>query len=153
MKPLVGMVRAVVLAVVVGVGTWFGAWRFGVPAHWAVLVALPVATLGLLVARLPRATDVLWAPPPEPRSGVVTTQAGTLASRLAEAHEDPSRFGTRIRPRLRALAEARLRHLGITDLADPAARAALGPELHHFLTAPDATLPDPSKLTRLLENL
>ncbi|GAA0215776.1 hypothetical protein GCM10010492_12000 [Saccharothrix mutabilis subsp. mutabilis] len=154
MRPLVGMGAAVGIGVVVGVVTAFTLVRVGAPLHWAVVVAVPVLALGVLAARLPRATDVAWAAPPALFSTATSGHASTLASRLAEAAVDHDRFTLRVQPRLRRLVEARLRQEhGVHDLADPRAAAVLGPELHRLVTDPAATLPEPTRLAELLENL
>ncbi len=155
MTPLiVSMGRAVALAVAVAVGTALVLVRVGAPWLWAVLLALPVGASALLVARLPRATDVLWAPRPATVSTATSVQASTLASRLAEAAVDQDRFANRLQPRLRRLAEARLRQVhGIHDIHHPKAREVLGDDLHRLLTDPKAPLPEPSGLADLLENL
>ncbi|MFE9743521.1 hypothetical protein ACFYOT_01310 [Saccharothrix saharensis] len=155
MNPLVGgMGRAVALAVAVTAGTALVLVRVGAPWLWAVLLALPVGALSLLVARLPRATDVLWAPRPATISTATSAQASTLASRLAEAAVDQDRFAKRIQPRLRRLAEARLRQVhGVPDLHHPGAREVLGDDLHRLLTDPKAPLPEPARLADLLEKL
>ncbi|MCE6994427.1 hypothetical protein LZG04_06340 [Saccharothrix sp. S26] len=149
-----GMGRAVALGVAVAVGTALVLARVGAPWLWAVAIGLPVGALALLVARLPRATDVQWAPQPTTTSTATHVQASTLASRLAEAAVDQDRFAKRVQPRLRRLAEARLRQVhGVPDLHDPKARAVLGDELHRLLTDPQAPLPEPARLADLLEKL
>ncbi|GAA3855678.1 hypothetical protein GCM10022243_21300 [Saccharothrix violaceirubra] len=154
MNPLTGVAQSVLVAVVVGVATVFGINHMGASLFWSVVIAVPVAALALLGARLPRAADVHWAPPPVHHSSATTVQASTLATRLAEAAVDPDRFASRVQPRLRRLVEARLRQRhGVPDLADPRAVALLGPELHRLVTAPDATLPDPKRFAELLEDL
>lgn len=154
MSPLVGMARAITLAVVVTAVTAFVLTRVGAPWHWAVPIAVPVGALALLASRLPRATDVVWSPPPATISTATSTQAGALAGRLAEAAVDQDRFVTRVQPRLRRLAEARLRQRhGVPGLDDPRARDLLGADLHRLLTDPTAPLPEPSKLADLLEDL
>lgn len=154
MTPVLGLVGSACTALLVGAATGVGAYQFGAPAHWAALVALPAAALALLAARLPRATDVVWAPPPVEPNGVLHVQASTLATRLAEAAVDPDRFASRVHPRLRRLAQARLRQRhGIPDLTDPRAAQVLGPELHRLVTDPAATLPGPERLAELLEEL
>ncbi|MFD1152004.1 hypothetical protein [Saccharothrix hoggarensis] len=155
MTPIVGSVtRAAGLAVVVAAVTAFVLNRVGAPWPWAALVALPVGALGLLAARLPRATDVVWSPQPVHVSTATSAKASTLASRFAEASVSQDRFTTRVQPRLRRLAEARLRQVhGVPDLHHPRAREVLGDELHRLLTDPEAPLPEPSKLADLLENL
>ncbi|WP_306745819.1 hypothetical protein [Saccharothrix yanglingensis] len=154
MTPLAGLGRACVLAAAAAAVTAFALTRFGAPVHWAVLCALPAGGVALLVARLPRATDVVWSPPPAHVAGATTTQASALAGRLAEAAVDQDRFATRVQPRLRRLAEARLRQRhGIPDVHDPRAAGVLGPELHRLLTDPTAPLPEPARLVDLLEEL
>ncbi|GAA1334788.1 hypothetical protein [Saccharothrix algeriensis] len=153
-KPLVGVGGAIGVGAVAAVATTFTAYRAGAPVHWAALVALPVVALAVLVARLPRATDVLWVTPPATFSTVTTAQASTLAGRLAEAAVDHDRFTLRVQPRLRRLVDARLRQRhGVPDADDPRAAELLGPELHRLVTDPAATLPEPRVLAELLENL
>lgn len=155
MSPLVGGVgRSVAVAVAVGAVTAFVLNRVGAPWLWAILLALPVGALALLVSRLPRATDIIWAPPPAGTSTATSAQASTFAGRLAEAAVDQDRFVNRVQPRLRRLAEARLRQVhGVHDIHHPKAREVLGDDLHRLLTDPKAPLPEPSKLADLLENL
>ncbi|MFD0202160.1 MULTISPECIES: hypothetical protein [Saccharothrix] len=155
MTPIVGdLGRAVALAVAVAAGTALVLARVGAPWLWAVALSLPVGGLALLVARLPRATDILWAPAPAHVSTATSVQASTLASRLAEAAVDQDRFVNRVQPRLRRLAEARLRQQhGLHDIHHPKAREVLGDDLHRLLTDPKAPLPEPSKLADLLEDL
>lgn len=155
MSPVVGSLRrAVALAVAAVAVTAFVLVRVGAPWWWAVVLALPVGGLALLASRLPRATDVVWAPPPVTVSTATSAQASTLASRFAEAAVDQDRFVNRVQPRLRRLAEARLRQVhGVHDIHHPRARAVLGDDLHRLLTDPKAPLPEPSKLADLLENL
>jgi hypothetical protein len=78
-------------------------WRFGAPPLWAVTLSVPPAALALLATYLPRSTDVVWQPPPEPPSAIASVQASTLATRLAQAADDETRFRERIQPRLRRL--------------------------------------------------
>lgn len=149
-----GMGRAVALALAVAAVTAFVLSRVGAPWPWAVLLSLPVGALALLVSRLPRATDITWAPQPAQLSTATSAQASTLAGRLAEAAVDRDRFVNRVQPRLRRLAEARLRQVhGIHDIEDARARAVLGDELHRLLTDPRAPLPEPDRLADLLEKL
>jgi hypothetical protein len=87
----------------------------------------------------------------------VHLDASVLATRLADAAADQSRFRTRIQPRLAKAALARLRHLpgldNVADLRDPRAAEALGPELHRLLTDPRSALPNPKTLAILLDRL
>ncbi|QFZ24007.1 hypothetical protein EKG83_03595 [Saccharothrix syringae] len=128
--------------------------RAGAPWHWAVLVALPAGGLALLAGRLPQPTDIAWAAPPVGVTGGSSTHASALAGRFAEAAADRDRFTRRVQPRLRRLAEARLRQVhGVPDLDDPRARTVLDPDLFRLLTDPSASLPEPARLAELLEGL
>ncbi|WNV82311.1 hypothetical protein [Umezawaea sp. Da 62-37] len=151
MTPLLGLVRAGLLALAVGAVAGFVLYKLGSPPGWAAVVALPIAGLVLLVARLPRGADIAWSPLPAHASGATSVVASTLVSRLDEASRDRDRFTTRIRPRLRALAESRLRLRGVTTLAE--GRALLGEDAFRLLTDPDAAMPDPRVLAALLDRL
>ncbi|MFD4676515.1 hypothetical protein ACFWNN_42815 [Lentzea sp. NPDC058450] len=101
-----------VLALVVGVVIGVVVWLLGVPAQWAVVLAVPPTAFCVLVSRLPRATDVLWVSAPPPPGSISTAHASTLASRLEEAAGDPRRYDERFR--------ARLARLGVeVDVPDP----------------------------------
>jgi hypothetical protein len=149
--PLVGLVRALLLAVATGLVAGVALLELGAPLGWAALVALPVAALVLLLARLPRATDIAWSPLPAHASSATSGQASTLASRLDEASRDRDRFLSRVRPRLRALAEARLRQRGVTTLAE--GRSLLGDDAYRLLTDPNAAMPNPRALAEVLDRL
>ncbi|HEX6347683.1 hypothetical protein [Umezawaea sp.] len=151
MTPLVGLVRAVLLALAAGAVTGFGLVELGSPVGWAVVVALPVAALALLLARLPRAADITWSPLPSHAPGATSVAASTLASRFDEASRDRDRFLSRVRPRLRAVADARLRQRGVTTLEQ--GRDLLGEDVYRLLTDPNATMPDPRALAELLDRL
>lgn len=98
-----------VLALVIGVVIWW----LGASPPWAAVLAVPLTAFALLVGRVPRATDVVWSAEPPAASTISTAQASTLASRLAEAAEDPRRYQERFR--------ARFARLGIdaAELPDP----------------------------------
>jgi hypothetical protein len=152
MTPLLSMVRAAIAAFAAGGIAGYVLYRVGAPVLWAVVIALPIAALTMLVGRLPRATDVVWQPLPSHYSSASSVQASTLAGRLAEAAADQDRFATRVQPRLRRLALARLRQThGIADLEE--ARELLGPDVHRLLTDPKAPLTDLDELLEKLEDL
>lgn len=149
-------VRAVIQALLAGAAAGgLAVWPVGAPWYWGVVLAVPVATVVLLSGLLSGATDANWEAAPEEPSATVDLRASMLATRLAEAAEDPSRFGLRVRPRLRRLATAELRRrTGATvALTDPLARRLLGAELHTLLTDERATLPSPKRLAGLLARL
>jgi hypothetical protein len=98
MRTLLVLATAVVTGLVV--------WRFGADPLWAIVLAVPPAALVLLATYLPRATDVVWQPPPDPPSAIASVLASNLATRLAQAAEDEVRFRERIQPRLKKLGVA-----------------------------------------------
>ncbi|ASO18379.1 hypothetical protein FHR81_002783 [Actinoalloteichus hoggarensis] len=129
----------------------------GIPAGWAVAVALPPLCWLLLSLRVGRTAAAVWQPTRPPEDSIRFVQAATLAGRFTEASADRRRFRTRLQPRLRAVALTALRGrpetAGVTDLHDPRAVAALDPRLHRLLTDPAATLPAPRVLAALLAEL
>lgn len=145
--------KALLLAVLAGAAMAVAAvWPGGVPVFWAVALAVPVAALTALGARLSGPLEPLWTAVPETSAAPAQLQAATLAARLAEAAADPDRYLTRVRPRLRALVLARLRERwpDLSDVDDPRARAALGAQ-HALLT--DDVPPTPRGLAALLDRL
>lgn len=150
MKPL----RATLIATAAGVLAGLGmAILGGMAVPWAILLAVPITSVTLVGLRAPRAADPIWAPLPERGGGATEHQAAALASRLAESADNPTRFATRVQPRLRALALAKLRRAGIEELADPRAISVLGPRLHLLATHPDAVMPDPRTASALFAEL
>lgn len=150
--------RAVLAALCCEAALGFGLAKLvGTPVTWSALLALPVSGLVLLALCTPRAIEPSWQPLPAGESAVTFLEASTLATRLADAAADQSRFSSRIQPRLARLAIAWLRQRpgteDLTDLRDPRAAPALGTELHALLTDPSATLPEPRTVARLLARL
>lgn len=150
--------RAIVIAITFGALTFVLAeWPVGVTTPWSLALGMLVAAVILPSALLSGAADANWEAVPDPPDTATDLQATMLASRLAEAANDPHRFVTRIRPRLRHIALATLRRraefAGLTDLLDTRAREALGPELHAVLTDDSARLPAPRRLAELLSRL
>jgi len=129
----------------------------GTPVLWSALIALPMALVLLLLLATPAGVEPSWTAPPHPPSAAAHLDASTLASRFEDAVVDQGRFRGRIQPRLAALALGKLRCrrelADLSDLDDPRAAAALGPDLHRLLTRPDATMPDPKALRALLDRL
>ncbi|GGN11355.1 hypothetical protein GCM10011609_59220 [Lentzea pudingi] len=92
-----------VLALVVGVVIGVVIWWLGASPAWAAALAVPPTAFGVLVTRLPRATDIVWSSAPPPPGSISSALAGTLASRLDEAAKDPRRYRERFRGRLARL--------------------------------------------------
>ncbi len=92
-----------VLALLIGVVAGVVIWWLGAPPLWAAALAVPPTAFALLVVRLPRATDIVWSAAPPPPGSISTAHASTLASRLAEAAENPRRYQERFRARLARL--------------------------------------------------
>ena len=122
----------------------------GMAIEWAVLVAALIAVVAVVAMVSPSGTDPVWTPLPKLRTGTSEPQSAALAGRMLEAARQPDRFRTRVQPRLRALALARLRRAGIDELADPRAAGVLGAQLYVLVTDPDAVLPDPQTTAELL---
>ncbi|MFS8102021.1 hypothetical protein LFM09_33325 [Lentzea alba] len=92
-----------VLALGVGVLIGVTVWWLGADPLWATALAVPPAAFTVLLTRVPRATDVVWSGEPPPPGSISTPHASTLASRLAEAAENPRRYEERFRARLQRL--------------------------------------------------
>lgn len=105
MKTALALGAGVVVGVVI--------WLLGASPEWAAVLAVPPTAFGVLVSRVPRATDIVWSSAPPPPGSISTAHASTLASRLAEAAEDPRRYQERFR--------ARFARLGIeaSEMPDP----------------------------------
>ena len=125
----------------------------GVEPTWAALLGLPVVALALLWPLTPGGVEPIWAPLPDPSARATEHLATSLASRLAEAHEYPNRFHTRLQPRLARLALVKLRRAGIDELHDPRAPDVLGADLHRLVTDPNARLPGPAAAAALIATL
>lgn len=128
-----------------------------IPIEWAFVLGLPIGGLVLLGGLLAGASDANWEPAPAPTFAPAELHASTLASRFAEAADDHHRFTSRVQPRLRRLAVARLRARADTEdlagLDDPRAKQALSPELYRLLTDRHARLPEPRRMAALLDEL
>jgi hypothetical protein len=150
----VTLLKAMPIALTVGIVAALGLRLLGgVLTPWAVLLALPITAVTLLGLLSPRGAEPVWAPLPESGSSPTAYQASALASRLAEAVDYPARYRTRVQPRLRTLALAKLRRAGIEELADPRAASMLGPRMHRLVTDQNAKLPDPRTAAALFTEL
>ena len=103
----------IALALAVGVIIGVVIWLLGASPMWATALAVPPTAFGVLVTRLPRATDIVWSSDPPAPGSISSAHASTLASRLTEAAENPRRYQERFR--------ARLARLGIeaSEMPDP----------------------------------
>ncbi|HEY3263468.1 MAG TPA: hypothetical protein VGJ95_24880 [Pseudonocardiaceae bacterium] len=150
MRPRIAVPLAVAIGTVaVAIMTVVG----GVELEWAALIGLPVVAFALLWLLSPVGAEPVWAPLPDPSARATEHLATSLASRLVEATEYPSRFRTRLQPRLARLALVKLRRAGIQELSDPRAPAVLGAELHRLVTDPAAILPGPARSAALFATL
>lgn len=149
MKPLHAILVAIVLGAIAAV---LAAWLMVMPVFWAVVVALPIATVAAMAMMVVGAAAPSWQALPVPDETLTMHQASSLSSRFAEAAKDQGRFRTRVQPRLRRLAADTLRHKGIS-LEDARARDVLGDELYTLITKRDAQLPSPDRLADLLSRL
>jgi hypothetical protein len=152
MKPALCWVIAVSAGILTGLIAGIGE---GIPAGWAVLIAVPI-TAGVLLAMLSLdQQSMTWHDVPPQQHTVTGHQASNLANQFDEAARDQHRFNVRVRPRLRALALATLRQRlhDLEDLDDERASLVLGNDLHTLLTDRDAKLPSPHRLSELLSRL
>jgi hypothetical protein len=70
----------------------------GIPAGWAVLIALPI-TAGVLLAMLSLdLQSMVWHEVPPQQHTVTVHQASNLANQFDEAAKDQHRFNVRVRP-------------------------------------------------------
>ncbi len=145
---------AVPLAVFLGLLAVFGMSFFGgVATVWSALFGVPVTVFVLMVLMSPAGVEPVWAPLPDPGSKATEHLAASLSSRLTEAYDTPTRYRTRLQPRLARLAAARLRRAGIDELFDPRAPDVLGKDLYRLVTDPHATMPDPKTAAALFAKL
>ncbi|MGQ0840797.1 hypothetical protein [Actinokineospora sp.] len=148
--------RSLALALVAGVAVaGFSVWPGDIPLLWGIALGIPAAAVTVLGARMSGPLEPSWAAEPDLPSPATEMQSANLATRFAEAAGDQTRFVSRVQPRLRRLALARLRerHPDLSDVDDPRARAVLGVELHRLLTSPGAALPSPQRMAELLDRL
>lgn len=122
------IVRAVLLGVAAGAVTWL----FGVQGWRPILLGACVAAAAAAALGIPPGWYGQWPDRPRPKAGGGSGQVWRLANRLRrfQNDDDPA-----LQRRLRTLAVARLRRLGL-EWDDPRAAEALGPDVHATLSAP-----------------
>lgn len=124
--------RAVLRSVLLGLAAGAVTWLFGVQGLRPILIGGCVAAGTVAALSIPPGWYGSWPARTRPRSGGGSGQVWRLANRLRryENDEDPA-----LQRRLRTLAAARLRRLGL-EWDDPRAAQALGPDVHAVLSAP-----------------
>jgi hypothetical protein len=127
------------------------AFVFVVPVR-ALLLGVAAGALTLALRAVRGIGDISWPGPVDPSSGAGWHQASLLESTLSQAAADPQRFESRVAPRLRRLAEARLHRRGI-DWDSAPARSLLGAEIHALLRRPLTSTPPPDAVRRVLDTL
>ncbi|WP_053205865.1 hypothetical protein [Jiangella muralis] len=123
--------RAIVRAVLLGAGAGAVAWLFGVQGLRPILIGACVTAGTLAVLSIPPGWYGRWPARPKPASGGGSGQVWRLANRLRRYEND---YDPALHQRLRSLAAARLRRLGL-EWDDPRAAEALGPDVHAALSA------------------
>lgn len=113
-------------------------WLFGLQWLRALALALPITAVVVLARTF--ATNSLnslgWPEPPVPGEACAGWHhVALLSSAIHEATGDPERFRSIIAPRLRKLAEVRLREHNLR-WDDPPARDRLGRDVYELLTWP-----------------
>ncbi|SEF18520.1 hypothetical protein [Jiangella alba] len=123
--------RAIVRAVLLGAAAGAVAWAFGVQGWRPILIGVCVTAGALAVLGIPPGWYGRWPARPKPSSGGGSGQVWRLANRLRRYEHD---YDPALHQRLRSLAAARLRRLGL-EWDDPRAAEALGPDVHATLSA------------------
>jgi hypothetical protein len=139
-----------VVAVATGIG-----WLMGMPWARALVLAVPIGAAVVLVRYLDIGAggDAAWPrPPAPPLTSAGWHQVALLGSTLHAATGDVERFNSVVGPRLRRLADLRLREAGLR-WDDPAARHRLGAEVHDLLTLPASRPPAMGGLQRAIERI
>ncbi|WP_157987948.1 hypothetical protein [Jiangella endophytica] len=124
--------RVVVQAMLLGLAAGAVAWVFGVQGPRPILIGACVTAGTLAVLSIPPGWYGSWPHRPRPRSGGGSGQVWRLANRLRRFQND---HDPALQRRLRTLAVARLRRLGL-EWDDPRAAERLGPDVHAALSAP-----------------
>lgn len=130
-------VQTVWLPATAGAVAGLSGWLVGVVVPDTMLLGVLVGIAFLLPGLVGYPDTVSWPGPPD-----VTTAGGwydvrRLATVLSQWGNRRDVFATRVRPRLRVLAQRRLARLGVR-WDDPAARRLLGPDVHGLLDGPAA---------------
>lgn len=123
--------RVLVRAVLLGVAAAAVTWLFGVQGGRPILIGACVTAGTLAVLGIEPGWYGRWPARPKPASGGGSGQVWRLANRLRRYEND---YDPALHQRLRSLAAARLRRLGL-EWDDPRAAEALGHDVHATLSA------------------
>ena len=143
--------RALRMPVLMGAASAVIGWLFGVVPADATMIGLLVSA-GTAVPRLAaHPPQVVGPAPPEHRGMGAWYDVRRLSGALSQTSSTRDVFGSKARPRLRELAEARLARQGIR-WSDPAARRLLTPDVYDLLDGTRADLMgrSPVALTELV---
>lgn len=140
-RPLAALIAVTVLALPVGV-----------PPDRALLLGLAVGGLAAALQQTRGVESARWPGHAVPSTGAGWHQASLLESALRQSASDPARFSSRVAPRLRRLAEARLHRAGMT-WDSPQARTALGTETYDLLDGPLESAPGGMAVRRALDRI
>ncbi len=113
-------------------------WLFGLQWLRALALAVPITAVVVLARTLAtnNVNSLAWPEPPVPGDPCAGWHhVALLSSSIHEATGDPERFRSIIAPRLRRLAEVRLREQNLR-WDDPPARARLGTDVYDLLAWP-----------------
>lgn len=130
-------------------------WLFGLQWQRALALAVPMTAVVVLVRTL--ATNGLnslaWPEPPLPGDACAGWHhVALLSSSIHEATGDHDRFRSIIAPRLRKLAEARLREQNLR-WDDPLSRERLGPDVYDLLACPPDRPPDMARIREAISRI
>jgi hypothetical protein len=138
-------VAAVIVVTVLGLPV-------GVPPDRALLLGLAVGGLVAALQQTRGVESARWPGHVAPSTGAGWHQASLLESALRQSASDPARFTSRVAPRLRRLAEARLHRAGMT-WDSPQARTALGPQTYDLLNGPLTSAPGGTAVRHALDRI
>jgi len=123
-------------------------WIFGLQWQRALALAIPITVVIVLIRTFTADGLNSFAWPEEPGPGDACAgwhHVALLSSSIHEATGDPERFRSIVAPRLRKLAENRLREHHL-HWDDPLARDRLGPEVYDLLAWPPDRAPDMTRI-------
>lgn len=145
------LLRVLPVPALAGAVAAFIGWLFGVVPADATMIGLLIAA-GVAVPRLAvHPPSVVWPVAPEPRGAGAWYDVRRLSTVLTQTSDARDIFHSKVRPRLRDLAVARLARQGVR-WSDPAARRLLAPDVYDLLdgNGADRARRSPIALTELV---